>query len=205
MLKDPEHHLALQMDVTQQSDVERVIAASRDRFERPPNLLVNSAGVLRMSPFLDETEACLDTMINVNLKGTFLVTQVFIKALLERNRGAGEERGAVVNIASTSGKVGPPLMTIYAATKGGVIAFTKSCAAEMANKGIRVNCVLPGAIATPMTADIEERLVKEFCNRNPLGRLGKPEEVAEVVVFLLSRRSSYMVGACVEVTGGTDM
>ncbi|KAG0727490.1 Estradiol 17-beta-dehydrogenase 8 [Chionoecetes opilio] len=132
LMANPEHHLALQVDVTQQSAVERVIAAARDRYGKPPSLLVNSAGVMRTSPFLDETEARLDRVINVNLKGTFLVTQVFIKALLEGERGAVEERGAVVNIASIAAKVCPPLMASYVATKAGVIAFTKSCAAEMA-------------------------------------------------------------------------
>ncbi|MDK2413482.1 SDR family oxidoreductase, partial [Aphanizomenon sp. 202] len=90
----------------------------------------------------------------------------------------------------------------YAATKGGVMAFTKSCAKELAKTGIRMNCILPGAIRTPMMAVIPEELIKEALRVNALGRQGEPEEVAEMVAFLLSEKSTYMVGACVEVTGG---
>lgn len=205
MMPCPEDHLALKMDVTLQSDVQGVIAASKDRFGKRPSLLVNSAGIGLLAPFLDATEACIDQYTSINLKGTILVTQTFIKALLEGDDGPREGKGAVVNIASMSGKTGLAGMTIYASTKAGVIAFSKSCAAEMARKGIRVNCVLPALIDTPMATGIPEQLHRSYCEKNPLGRLGKPEEVAEVVVFLLSRRSSYMVGACVEVSGGTDM
>lgn len=205
MMPRPEDHLALKMDVTLQSDVQGVIASSKDRFGKPPSLLVNSAGIGLLAPFLDATEACIDKYTSVNLKGTILVTQAFIKALLEGNDKAEEGKGAVVNIASMAGKTGLAGMTIYASTKAGVIAFSKSCAAEMASKGIRVNCVLPALIDTPMASGIPEMLHRSYCEKNPLGRLGKPDEVAEVVVFMLSRRSSYMVGACLEVSGGTDM
>ncbi|MPD04355.1 Estradiol 17-beta-dehydrogenase 8 [Portunus trituberculatus] len=120
------------MDVTQQSSVEGAIAASRDRYGVPPSLLVNCAGIADISPFLDITGPQLDKMIDINLKGTFLVTQQVIKTLLEEGRGSGEGRGAIVNISSMVGKTGFPNHSHYVATKGGVIAFTKSCAAEVA-------------------------------------------------------------------------
>ncbi|XP_063879131.1 estradiol 17-beta-dehydrogenase 8-like isoform X1 [Scylla paramamosain] len=204
-LSSPEKHLALNMDVTQQSSVEGAIAASRDRYGVSPSLLVNSAGIAHISPFLDITRPQLDKMIDVNLKGTFLVTQVVTRALLEEGRGSGEGRGAIVNISSIAGKAGFPDHSHYVATKGGVIAFTKACATEMAKKGIRVNCVLPGYVATPLTEGIDQNILKWYLNKTPLGRPANPAEVAEVIVFLLSRRSSYMVGSCLEVSGGADM
>lgn len=201
----PKNHLALNIDVRQQSSVEGVIAASKDKFGVPPSLLVNCAGIADISPFLDITGQQFDKMIDINLKGTFLVTQVVIRALLEEGQGSGEGRGAVVNISSMAGKTGFPNHCHYTSTKGGVIAFTKACAAEVAKKGIRVNCVLPGNIATPMSAAVDQKLVNWYLDKTALRRSGNPEEVAEVIVFLLSRRSSYMVGACVEVSGGADM
>lgn len=204
-LSSPEKHLALNMDVTQQSSVEGAIAASRDRYGVSPSLLVNSAGIAHISPFLDITRPQLDKMIDVNLKGTFLVTQVVTRALLEEGRGSGEGRGAIVNISSIAAKAGFPDRSHYVATKGGVIAFTKACATEMAKKGIRVNCVLPGYVATPLTEGIDQNILKWYLNKTPLGRPANPAEVAEVIVFLLSRRSSYMVGSCLEVSGGADM
>ncbi|XP_045119701.1 uncharacterized short-chain type dehydrogenase/reductase y4vI-like [Portunus trituberculatus] len=204
-MSSPVNHLALNMDVTQQSSVEGAIAASRDRYGVPPSLLVNCAGIADISPFLDITGPQLDKMIDINLKGTFLVTQQVIKTLLEEGRGSGEGRGAIVNISSMVGKTGFPNHSHYVATKGGVIAFTKSCAAEVAKKGIRVNCVLPGYVDTHMCDAVDQELVKWYLNKTPLGRPANPAELAEVIVFLLSKRSSYMVGACVEVSGGADM
>ncbi|KAK8394700.1 hypothetical protein O3P69_005882 [Scylla paramamosain] len=202
LMPNPEKHLALQMDVTQQSAVQSVITTARDKYGEPPSLLVNAAGILITDPSVDKTGT---DVINVNLKGIFLVTQAFTEELLRGNEGAQEEKGVIVNIASIIGKIGHPKNKHYAASKGGVIAYSKSCAAEMARKGIRVNCVLPGLVKTAMTKIFPEKLFQTMIDETPLGRCGKPEEIAEVIVFLLSRRSSFMVGACVEVSGGRDM
>ncbi|XP_050698836.1 estradiol 17-beta-dehydrogenase 8-like [Eriocheir sinensis] len=198
-------HLALQMDVTQKDAVKAVIAAVLEKLGAPPSLLVNSAGIAIMGPFMEAKEDHLNAMIDVNLKGTFLVTQAVTKALLEKEQETEGETGAVVNIASILGKTGYKSLSHYTASKGAVISLTKTCAAELAGHGIRVNCVMPGMITTPMSQLISEEAVQLYISKNPLGRPGRPEEVAEVVVFLLSGRSSYMVGACVEVTGGTGM
>ncbi|XP_045119814.1 estradiol 17-beta-dehydrogenase 8-like [Portunus trituberculatus] len=206
LLPNGTDHLALQMDVTQQRAVEEVMAAIRERFGKPPTLLVNCAGFFERTPVVEMEESSFNTAIDVNLKGTFLMTQAVTKAILADDKeGEKEGRGAIVNIASISGKTGFPGASHCAASKGGVVALTKSCAAEMASKGIRVNCVLPGIIDTPMARRVDEKVIQKHISVNPLGRAGRPEEVAEVVVFLLSARSSYMVGACVEVTGGTGM
>lgn len=205
LLSGNENHLALQMDVTQQSTVKSVIATARDRFGEPPSLLVNSAGVPDRCSIVDLTEDKIDTVMNVNLKGTFLVTQAVTRALLKGVHEGKEGRGAIVNIGSLAGKMGAPDMTTYSASKGGVATLTKSLAAEFARMGIRVNCVLPGVIETPMSSRMPKQVLQEHLSITPLGRSGRPEEVAEVVVFLLSQRSSYIVGACLEVSGGTAM
>ncbi|KAK8394698.1 hypothetical protein O3P69_005880 [Scylla paramamosain] len=202
LMPNPEKHLALQMDVTQQSAVQSVITTARDKYGEPPSLLVNAAGILITDPSVDKTGT---DVINVNLKGIFLVTQAFTEELLRGNEGAQEGKGVIVNIASIVGKIGHPDFRYYAASKGGVITYSKSCAAEMARKGIRVNCVLPGLVDTAMTKPLSEELRQSIVDKTPLRRSGKPEEIAEVIVFLLSRRSSFMVGACVEVTGGEGM
>ncbi|XP_063879126.1 uncharacterized short-chain type dehydrogenase/reductase y4vI-like isoform X2 [Scylla paramamosain] len=202
LMPNPEKHLALQMDVTQQSAVQSVITTARDKYGEPPSLLVNAAGILITDPSVDKTGT---DVINVNLKGIFLVTQAFTEELLRGNEGAQEEKGVIVNIASIIGKIGHPKNKHYAASKGGVIAYSKSCAAEMARKGIRVNCVLPGLVKTALSKRLSEEQFQAFIDKTPLGRYGKTEEIAEVIVFLLSRRSSFMVGACVEISGGAGM
>ncbi|XP_042887332.1 (3R)-3-hydroxyacyl-CoA dehydrogenase-like, partial [Penaeus japonicus] len=135
-------------------------------------------------------------------QGTFLVSQAVCKAMLERNEAKG---GAVVNIASITGRTGLANNGQYAASKGGVMAFTKTCAKELAQTGIRVNCLMPGPIRTPLLAFPQEIIDEFVIKRNPLGRCGEPEEVAEMAAFLLSEKSSYFVGSCIEVTGGHDM
>lgn len=206
LLPNSTDHLAVQMDVTQQKAVEGAMAAIRKQFGKSPTMLVNCAGFFERKPMVEMDESSFNTAVDVNLKGTFLVTQAVTKALLDEDKGGKKEgRGVIVNIASISGKTGFPGASHCAASKGGVVALTKSCAAEMARKGIRVNCVLPGIIDTPMARRVDEEEIQKHISLNPLGRAGRPEEVAEVVVFLLSARSSYMVGACVEVTGGSGM
>ncbi|XP_045119813.1 (3R)-3-hydroxyacyl-CoA dehydrogenase-like [Portunus trituberculatus] len=202
LMPNPEKHLALQMDVTQQSAVQSVIATVRDKYGEPPSLLVNAAGIMNIDPSFDKTG---DVVINVNLKGIFIVTEAFTEELLKGNEGAQEDKGVIVNIASILGKLGHPDFRHYAASKGGVITYSKSCAAHMIRKGIRINCILPGLVDTAMTKPFTEEFRQSICDKTPLPRAGKPEEIAEVVVFLLSWRSSFMVGACVEVTGGDGM
>ncbi|XP_042856403.1 estradiol 17-beta-dehydrogenase 8-like [Penaeus japonicus] len=198
-LQQPGDHVALQMNVADKASVREALTATQGRLEGTPTLLVNSAGIGRRSTFLEMSEEAFMEVVDVNLKGTFLVSQLVCNAILERDAAKG---ASVVNIASLAGKNGLAMHSQYAATKGGVMAFTKSCAKELAKTGIRVNCVLPGAIRTPMMANVSAEIMNEVLKINALGRSGEPEEVAELIVFLLSEKSSYMVGACVEVTGG---
>ncbi|XP_063592293.1 estradiol 17-beta-dehydrogenase 8-like [Penaeus indicus] len=200
-LKNPSDHIALCMDVSNKEQVHDGLRVTQEKMKATPTLLVNCAGLGRPAPFLEMTEERFMHVINVNLKGTFLVSQAVCKAMLDRNEAKG---GAVVNIASVTGKTGLANNSQYAASKGGVMAFTKSCAKELAKTGIKVNCIMPGPIRTPMLAFPQE-IVDEFLSRNPLGRFGEPEEVAEMVAFLLSEKSNYFLGSCIEVTGGHDM
>ncbi|XP_063878161.1 LOW QUALITY PROTEIN: (3R)-3-hydroxyacyl-CoA dehydrogenase-like [Scylla paramamosain] len=187
LMPNPEKHLALQMDVTQQSAVQSVITTARDKYGEPPSLLVNAAGILITDPSVDKTGT---DVINVNLKGIFLVTQAFTEELLRGNEGAQEGKGVIVNIASIVGKIGHPDFRYYAASKGGVITYSKSCAAEMGQVSI-----LAWFIIDNMSIIFDTGSKWLFTR----------QKIAEVIVFLLSRRSSFMVGACVEVTGGEGM
>ncbi|KAG0728589.1 Estradiol 17-beta-dehydrogenase 8 [Chionoecetes opilio] len=141
-----------------------LIAAARDRFGAPPSLLVNCAGIADFGNFQDITKARLDKMMDVNLKGTFIVSQAVIRALLEGTQEGGEGRGAVVNISSIQGKTGFLAHSHYAAAKGGMIAFTKSCAAEMAN-----------LINTAINNSVDKEVLEAYINKTPLGRPGTPE------------------------------
>ncbi|KAK8729312.1 hypothetical protein OTU49_008758 [Cherax quadricarinatus] len=197
MLPNPGDHLALSMDVTNKDSVDSAIKAIMEKYQTPPSLLANCAGIMKSSPICEMEKNDFIDVINVNLTGTFLVSQAVVKSLLKQ-----EGHGVVVNIASIAGHTGIPNYSHYAASKGGVMALTKSMAGELAKKGVRVNCVLPGAINTPLIKDKSSPEVLAFIALTALGRFGQPEEVAELVAFLLSEKSSFMVGSCVEITGG---
>ncbi|KAK7067556.1 hypothetical protein SK128_018845, partial [Halocaridina rubra] len=201
LLKDPVQHLAISMDVTKPDSVKVGLSEIMKKFEAAPTLLVNSAGILRTAPFLSEELTNFSNVMDVNLKGSFVVSQAVANAMTQHGLS-----GSIVNIASIAAKVGHPNYASYCSSKGAVVSFSATIAKELASKGIRVNCVLPGIIRTPMMEggwnDDIDIVIKEL---TPLGREGKPEEVAEVIAFLLSKRSSYMVGACLEITGGLHM
>jgi meso-butanediol dehydrogenase/(S,S)-butanediol dehydrogenase/diacetyl reductase len=165
------------------------------------DFLVNCAGVDRVNDATDATEAEFDWIIGVNLKGTFLCCRAAIP-LIKSSGG-----GAIVNIGSTQGYYGAPRAALYCASKGGVHQLTKCLAIDHAADGIRVNCVAPGAIETPMLArELSEHpdpeLALERAMDVPLARIARPEEIAAVVCFLLSEQASYMTGAVVPVDGG---
>ncbi|KAL7303650.1 hypothetical protein TKK_0003795 [Trichogramma kaykai] len=195
--------LPVELDVRSRASVERALAAGREHYGATPSLVVNSAGVTRDNFLLKMSEAEFDEVLGVNLRGTFLVTKCAAQAMIqaaETEDTAGG--GSIVNIASIIGKTGNIGQSNYAASKAGVEAFTKSAAAEFGQFGIRVNAVLPGFIETPMTDKVPDKVKQMFIKRIPLKRMGKAEEVAEVILFLASNKSSYINGASIEVTGG---
>lgn len=186
------------MDVSDKSDVDRVFDEVVKQFGRL-DILVNNAGIFNPKPALEMSEKDWDKTIAVNLKGEFLCAQRAAKEM------AKNKWGRVINIASiASGGVGIGFegAVHYAASKGGIIGMSETMAIEWASFGITVNVIAPGAIQTPMIGQVNEEVAEEIKIRVPLRRIGKPEEVSAMVVFLASEESSYVTGATFYVDGG---
>ncbi|KFM72093.1 Estradiol 17-beta-dehydrogenase 8, partial [Stegodyphus mimosarum] len=199
-LPDAGKHFAEAVDVSDSESVTNLMAKIK-RNSLFPNTLVNCAGITRDTLMLDMTEAMFDDVIKVNLKGTYLMTQAFSKLMIE----AKVDDGAIVNISSISGKIGNFGQCNYAASKTGVEGFTKTVARELAKYNIRCNAVMPGFIDTPMVKSVPDKVMDRIKKEIPLKRLGTPEEIADVCVFLASRRSSYITGGIIQVSGGLHM
>lgn len=165
----------------------------------PVTILVNNAGITRDKSFVKMSKEMWDEVMRVNLDGVFHTTQLVLNDML----GAGW--GRIINISSIVGQTGNFGQTNYAATKGAVISFTESLARELARKGITVNAVAPGFIETDMVSGMPEAAREQVKAMTPMGRLGKPEEIADAVVFLASPRSSYVTGQVLGVNGGMYM
>jgi len=190
--------LAIQADVSQTTDVDRLIKTTLDHFGRI-DILVNNAGITRDSLLLRMKEADWDAVLATNLKGVFLCTKAVSKGMLK------QRSGVIVNISSVVGLSGNAGQANYAAAKAGIIGFSKSIAKEFASRGIRVNAVAPGYISTDMTEGLAEGMHSEVLRAIPLGRLGKPEDVAKVVRFLVSPEASYITGQTLCVDGGMEI
>jgi 3-oxoacyl-[acyl-carrier protein] reductase len=183
------------MDVTNRDQVNAVMAQVRDRFGRI-DVLVNNAGITQDARLVKMTEAQFDRVIDVNLRGVFHCAQAVAETM------SAQGSGVILNASSVVGIYGNFGQTNYAATKFGVIGFTKTWARELGAKGVRVNAVAPGFIQTPILASMPEEVLKGMEARVPLKRLGKPEEIANVYAFLASDEASYVNGAVIEVCGG---
>lgn len=160
------------------------------------DILINNAGITKDNLLLRMKEEDWDRVMEVNLKGTFLMTKLVGKTMLKKRFGK------IVNITSIVGLMGNAGQANYAASKAGVIGFTKSVAKEFASRGINVNAVAPGFIKSDMTDSLNEEVVKNYLQNIPLGSLGEPEDVANAVVFLCSEESRYMTGQILSVDGG---
>ncbi|WP_230560320.1 SDR family NAD(P)-dependent oxidoreductase [Paraburkholderia translucens] len=163
------------------------------------DVLVNNAGILREAPVTEISDSEWDRMIKVHLYGAFYFSREAAR-LMQKQR-----RGAIVNIASDLGQLGCENLSHYSAAKGGIIAFTKSLARELAPHGVRVNAVAPGGVLTPMVEALGARYIEEEAARYPLKRLGTPEEIAQAVRFLSSDAASFITGQIVGVNGGGVM
>ncbi len=161
--------------------------------------LVNNAGITRDKLAMRMREADFMDVVNANLKSVFIGCRESIKVMSKKRFGA------VVNIASIVGESGNAGQTNYSASKGGVIAMSKSFAIEGSSRGIRFNTITPGFIATDMTNELKDEVKDAFISKIPLGRFGEPKEVAEAVAFLLSDHSSYITGETLKVNGGMLM
>lgn len=192
-------HFGVELDVSDSKKISKVLNEIISKYSLPPNVLVNCAAITRDNFLIKLPEDDFDKVINVNLKGTLLMTQQVCKALIEANLP-----GSVVNISSIVGVRGNRGQTNYAASKAGVIAFSKTVAFEMARYNIRCNTVVPGFILTPMMETISDKIKQYYKELIPLGRFGQPEEVAEVIAFLASDKSSYVNGTEIFVSGGAS-
>ena len=186
------------MNVTDRASIQSVVDQVMQKYGRI-DILINNAGITQDARLIKMTEAQFDSVIDVNLKGVFNCTQLIVPHMLE----AGS--GAVVNASSVVGLYGNFGQTNYSATKFGVIGFTKTWARELGPKGIRVNAVCPGFIATEMVMAMPANIVQDIEKRSWLGRLGTPIEMANVYLFLASDEASYVNGVALEASGGISL
>jgi 2-hydroxycyclohexanecarboxyl-CoA dehydrogenase len=164
-----------------------------------PAVLVNAAGWDEIRPFVESDPAFIEKILRINLLGAMLVTRAFLPCMIEAGRGK------IVNVASDAGRVGSSGETAYAGAKGGIIAFTKSVAREVARAPLHVNCVCPGPTDTPLFASLPEKLRGALERAIPFRRLAQSEEVAQTILFFAGRRSDFVTGQVLSVSGGLTM
>ncbi len=186
---------ALPCDVTDSRRVGEVVEAVVTKWGGL-EILVNNAGITRDNLLVRMKDDQFDAVINVNLRGTFLFTRAAARPMIKGRRGR------IINVASVSGMMGNPGQANYSASKAGVIGLTRTAARELAGRNITVNAVAPGFIATEMTAALGDQIVEEVKKRTPLGRLGKPQDVADAVLFLASEAAGFITGHVLVVDGG---
>lgn len=182
-------------DVSKLSDVKSLAKTIKKEFDSI-DVLVNNAGITRDGLLLRMKEKDWDSVMDVNLKGTFLCTKFIGKLMLK------QRSGKIVNITSVVGRMGNAGQSNYSASKAGVIGFTKSIAKEFASRGINVNAVAPGFIKTAMTDKLSDEVIDHYNENIPLKRMGTPEDVAKVINFLCSEDSDYITGQVINVDGG---
>ncbi|MFH1582280.1 MAG: SDR family NAD(P)-dependent oxidoreductase [bacterium] len=192
--------IAIKCDVTKKEEVDKMVLAAVEKWGRV-DILVNNAGIAQFFPFLEMTEEDWSRTLDINLKGYFLCAQAAAKVM------AKQKAGVIINIASVAmGQqgIGFPNIAHYCASKGGIVGMTEALAVELAPYNIRVNAVSPGMIETPMIDPIKKdaKSIKEILARVPMHRVGKPEEVSNLVLFLASDDSSYMTGSTTVIDGG---
>jgi 2-hydroxycyclohexanecarboxyl-CoA dehydrogenase len=186
------------VDMTDAGSIEAFAVAAQSQCG-PIDVLVNAAGWGRTAPFVEGTPDFWAKLVALNFVGPMTLAKALLPAMIER------ASGKIVNIASDAGRVGSLGETVYAGTKGGLIAFTKSLARETARYQINVNCVCPGPTDTPLMAAVPDKVKDALIKAIPFRRLGKPEEVADAVVFFASDRARYITGQVLSVSGGLTM
>lgn len=193
-----QNSIALKVDVSNFSEVEEMVAKVVEKYGHI-DILVNNAGITRDALLIKMKEEEWDRVIDINLKGTFNCTQAVSKIMIR------QRSGKIINIASIIGIIGNMGQANYAASKGGVIALTKTTAKELAGRGINVNAIAPGFIDTAMTQVLNEDWKKKLLEQIPLNRFGTPKDVAKLVLFLASDDSNYITGEVIRIDGGMAM
>ncbi|MEM0043033.1 MAG: SDR family NAD(P)-dependent oxidoreductase [Thermofilaceae archaeon] len=188
--------LAIKCDVSRWEDVRAAVNQVLDKFGRI-DILVNNAGIYPFKPFTEMGEQDWDKVLDVNLKGVFNFTRAVLPRMIE------QRRGKIINISSIAGSVvGFPNLVHYSASKAGIIGFTRALALETAQYGITVNAISPGPIETPGIGVLSKEAYEQVRRAIPLGRFGKPEEVAYLVLFLASDKSDFITGQNIVIDGG---
>jgi 3-oxoacyl-[acyl-carrier protein] reductase len=190
--------LTFQADVTKMEQVEEMISKVLDNFKKV-DILINNAGITRDSLLVRMSEKDWDAVLDINLKGVFNCTKAVAKPMMK------QRWGRIVNIASIIGIIGNAGQANYAASKGGIIAFTKSIAKELASRNINVNAIAPGFIETDMTKKLPDNYKGEMLKMIPLNRFGEAQDVANTALFLASESASYITGHVIQVDGGMVM
>lgn len=190
--------LAFKADATSLEQAEATVQEAIEKLGGV-DILINNAGITRDNLLLRMTEKDFDDVINANLKSVFNYTKAVIKHMIK------QRYGRIVNIASVVGIIGNPGQANYAASKAGVIGFTKSMARELASRNITVNAVAPGYIETDMTKQLSDEQRKKLTDLIPMARMGKPEDIAKVVGFLCGPEADYITGQVIAVDGGMTM